>query len=63
MEYANADNTWPEGALDEIEQYRLDLERRIGKKIGDFEYPARRRAFRCSDVHAGHDTHTVPTWA
>ena len=35
MEYANADNTWPAGALDEIEQYRLDLERRIGKKIGD----------------------------
>lgn len=39
MEYANADNTWPEGALDEIEQYRLDLERRIGKKIGDAEDP------------------------
>lgn len=39
MEYANADNTWPEGALDEIEQYRLDLERRIGKKIGDSEDP------------------------
>ncbi|WP_276685625.1 pyruvate, phosphate dikinase, partial [Slackia piriformis] len=29
----------PEGALDEIEQYRLDLERRIGKKIGDAEDP------------------------
>ena len=39
MEYANADNIWPEGALDEIEQYRLDLERRIGKKIGDAEDP------------------------
>lgn len=39
MEYANADNTWPAGALDEIEQYRLDLERRIGKKIGDSEDP------------------------
>ncbi|MFR4804812.1 MAG: PEP/pyruvate-binding domain-containing protein [Eggerthellaceae bacterium] len=39
MEYANADNTWPEGALDEIEHYRLDLERRIGKKIGDAEDP------------------------
>lgn len=39
MEYANADNTWPEGTLDEIEQYRLDLERRIGKKIGDAEDP------------------------
>ena len=39
MEYASADNAWPEGALDEIEQYRLDLERRIGKKIGDAEDP------------------------
>ncbi|MDO4590399.1 MAG: pyruvate, phosphate dikinase [Slackia sp.] len=39
MEYANADNTWPEGALDEIQEYRLDLERRIGKKIGDAEDP------------------------
>ena len=35
MEYANADNTWPEGALDEIAQYRADLEERMGKKIGD----------------------------
>lgn len=35
MEYANAGNTWPEGALDTIQEYRLDLERRIGKKIGD----------------------------
>ena len=35
MEYANADNTWPEGALDEIWQYRADLEERMGKKIGD----------------------------
>ncbi|MDO4442943.1 MAG: pyruvate, phosphate dikinase [Slackia sp.] len=39
MEYANADNAWPEGALDEIEQYRRDLENRIGKKIGDAEDP------------------------
>ena len=39
MEYANADNTWPEGALDEIETYRRDLEERIGKKIGDAEDP------------------------
>ena len=39
MEYANADNTWPEGALDTIQEYRLDLERRIGKKIGDAEDP------------------------
>lgn len=35
MEYANADNTWPEGVLDTIQEYRLDLEERIGKKIGD----------------------------
>ena len=39
MEYANADNTWPEGALDTIHEYRLDLEKRIGKKIGDAEDP------------------------
>ena len=35
MEYANANNTWPAGALDEIEGYRQDLEARMGKKIGD----------------------------
>ena len=35
MEYANADNTWPEGALDEIAEFRADLEERMGKKIGD----------------------------
>ncbi len=39
MEYANADNTWPEGALGEIESYRRDLEARIGKTIGDAEDP------------------------
>ncbi len=39
MEYANADNTWPEGALETIHEYREDLERRIGKKIGDAEDP------------------------
>ena len=39
MEYANAGNTWPEGALDTIHEYRLDLEERIGKKIGDAEDP------------------------
>ncbi len=39
MEYANAGNTWPEGALDTIHEYREDLERRIGKKIGDAEDP------------------------
>lgn len=39
MEYAGAGNTWPEGALDEIEQYRQDLETRLGKKIGDANDP------------------------
>ena len=39
MEYANANNTWPEGALDTIHEYREDLERRIGKKIGDANDP------------------------
>ena len=39
MEYANADNTWPEGALDTIQEYREDLEKRMGKKIGDAEDP------------------------
>lgn len=39
MEYANAGNTWPEGALDTIREYRVDLEARMGKKIGDAEDP------------------------
>ena len=39
MEYSNAGNAWPEGALDEIAQYRADLEERMGKKIGDAEDP------------------------
>lgn len=39
MEYADSNNTWPEGALDTIQEYRLDLERRIGKKIGDENDP------------------------
>ncbi|MBQ9954634.1 MAG: pyruvate, phosphate dikinase, partial [Eggerthellaceae bacterium] len=39
MEYSNAGNTWPEGALDEIAAYRADLEERMGKKIGDSEDP------------------------
>ena len=39
MEYANADNTWPEGALDTIQSYREDLEARMGKKIGDAADP------------------------
>lgn len=39
MEYANSNNTWPEGVLDTIQEYREDLEARIGKKIGDAEDP------------------------
>ena len=39
MEFANADNTWPEGALETIAEYRADLEQRMGKKIGDAEDP------------------------
>lgn len=39
VEYASANNTWPEGALDEITTYREDLERRLGKKIGDAHDP------------------------
>ncbi len=39
MEYANADDTWPEGALDTIAEYRTDLESRMGKKIGDVDDP------------------------
>ena len=39
MEYANAGNVWPEGALETIHEYREDLEERIGKKIGDAEDP------------------------
>ena len=39
MEYANAGNTWPAGALDTIHEYRLDLEERMGKRIGDVEDP------------------------
>ena len=39
IEYAGADNTWPAGALDTIDEYRRDLEARMGKKIGDAEDP------------------------
>ncbi len=33
MEYANAGNAWPEGALGTIQEYREDLEARMGKKM------------------------------
>ncbi len=39
MEYADAGNVWPEGALDTIAAYRADLEERMGKKIGDAHDP------------------------
>ncbi|MDO4401111.1 MAG: pyruvate, phosphate dikinase, partial [Coriobacteriia bacterium] len=39
MEYANAGNKWPHGALRSIAAYVEDLERRMGKKLGDNEDP------------------------
>ncbi|MGI6755411.1 MAG: pyruvate, phosphate dikinase [Atopobiaceae bacterium] len=37
--YSGAGNVWPEGVLDEIDEYRKDLEKRMGKKLGDKEDP------------------------
>ncbi|MGN0055171.1 MAG: pyruvate, phosphate dikinase [Atopobiaceae bacterium] len=37
--YSSAGNVWPEGVLDEIDVYRKDLEKRMGKKIGDPDDP------------------------
>ena len=39
MEYANAGNVWPDGALDEIWGYTENLEDRMGKRIGDKDDP------------------------
>ncbi len=39
VEYSTAGNVWPEGALDEIAQAEADLERRMGKKLGDANDP------------------------
>ncbi len=39
VEYSSANNTFPEGAVDEIQKYRADLEERMGKRIGDDEDP------------------------
>ena len=39
VEYSSANNTFPEGAVEEIERYRIDLENRMGKKIGDDKDP------------------------
>ena len=37
--YSSAGNVWPEGVLDEIDEYRKDLEKRMGKKLGDKDDP------------------------
>ena len=39
VEYSSAGNVWPEGVLDEIDEYRKDLEERMGKKLGDADDP------------------------
>lgn len=39
VEYSLNNNQFPAGALDEIQKYRLDLEQRIGKRIGDKDDP------------------------
>ncbi len=39
VEYSNAGNVWPEGVLDEIDEYRKDLEKRMGKRLGDADDP------------------------
>jgi len=39
MDYYRGGNEFPEGAWDEIEKYRYDLEQRTGKKIGDNDDP------------------------
>jgi len=37
--YYRNNNQFPEGVLDEIQKYRLDLEERMGKRIGDADDP------------------------
>jgi pyruvate,orthophosphate dikinase len=39
MDYYHQGNQFPEGAFDEIQRYRLDLEKRTGKRIGDASDP------------------------
>jgi pyruvate,orthophosphate dikinase len=39
MDYYHNGNQFPDGALDEIQKYRLDLEQRMGKRIGDAADP------------------------
>lgn len=37
--YSTNDNTWPQGVYAEIDEAREDLERRMGKKLGDSDDP------------------------
>ena len=39
IDYSNNNNTFPEGVTDTIQKYRLDLEERIGKRLGDKDDP------------------------
>ncbi len=39
VEYSGAGNVWPEGVLDEIGEAQADLERRMGKRLGDAADP------------------------
>lgn len=39
VEYEEADGLWPEGALEDVEAYREDLEVRVGKRLGNPEDP------------------------
>jgi len=39
VDYSSAGNVWPEGVLEEIDEYRKDLEKRMGKKLGDNDDP------------------------
>ena len=39
VEYASAGDVWPDGALDEIDAATADLERRMGKRLGDDSDP------------------------
>ncbi|MCI1665315.1 MAG: pyruvate, phosphate dikinase [Atopobiaceae bacterium] len=39
VQYSSAGNVWGAGVLDEIHAARLDLEQRMGKKLGDNEDP------------------------
>lgn len=39
VEYSTHNNTWSEGVLEEIDEARADLEKRMGKKLGDAEDP------------------------